>query len=187
VAGSAGVSRLLHAGRASPSRERGNGFERELFFNNPNGKAVCDLSRFITPNYISGLGSFTGYVESLPAFGTLEDLTTGANATINSFAAIPDYDGVGSVVDIRFDGDLGNTTSDIIQYVPSVDSVTIPVPFSSFNPGTYQVSPQQPIDMVLTVESVPEPSTIPLATTGAIGFLLLRRRNHAASGQTPSH
>jgi hypothetical protein len=133
-----------------------------------------------TPNYIDGLGSFTGYVETLPAFGTLEDLTTGRSSTINSFVAIPNYAGVGSDIDIRFDNDLANTTSDIIQYVPGVDSATIPVPFSSFNAGTYQIWPQQPIGMVLTVESVPEPSALSMAVMGALGFLLIRRHSHAA-------
>jgi hypothetical protein len=133
-----------------------------------------------TLNYIYGLGGFTGYVETLPLFGTLEDLTTGGSATINSFVAIPNYGGDESVIDIRFDTDLPNSASDLIRYVPNVDSATIPVPFSSFNPGTYQVSPQQPIGMVLTVESIPEPSTLYMSALGALGILLIRRRSHAA-------
>jgi hypothetical protein len=128
-------------------------------------------------NFVYGLGGFTGYVETLPGFGTLEDLTTGRSATINALVAIPNYVGVGSWINVRFDDDLGNATSDILQYIPSADSATISVPFSSFNQGTYEVWPQQPIGMVLAVEPVPEPSTVSLATVGSLVTLMgLRRR-----------
>jgi hypothetical protein len=139
-------------------------------------------------NYIYGLGSFVGYVDKLPGFGTFKDLTTGNSATMDMFVAIPNDAGSGSVIHVRFDKDLGNTTGDIIQYSPGVDSATIAVPFSSFNPGTYEVSPQQPIGMVLTVRSIPEPSTGLLTVLGALCLVLagLRRTTVPQGGANGS-
>jgi hypothetical protein len=126
-----------------------------------------------TTNTVDGLGTFVGYVSSLEGFGTFKNLNTGSSAAINQFIAIPDYSGT-SVIAIRFGYELQNTSDHVIQYVPGIDSATVPVPFASFNPGTYQVWPEQPIEMIVTV--VPEPSTMTLGGLACLGFLLFRRR-----------
>jgi hypothetical protein len=126
-----------------------------------------------TTKTVDGLGTFVGYVSSLEGFGTFKNLNSGSTATINQFIAIPDYFGT-SVAAIRFGYELQNTSDHLIQYTPGLDSATVPVPFTSFNPGTYQVWPEQPIEMILTV--VPEPSTMTLAGLACLGFLLFRRR-----------
>ena len=126
-----------------------------------------------TTHTVDGLGTFVGYVSSLEGFGTFKNLNSGTRATINQFIAIPDYFGT-SVVAIRFGYELQNTSDHMIQYTSSFDSATVPVPFTSFNPGTYQVWPEQPIEMILTV--VPEPFTITLAGLAGLGLLLFRRR-----------
>jgi len=65
-----------------------------------------------------------------------------------------------------------------LLYQPGTQSVTIPVPFSDFNPGTYQ-SQQSGLSTALTVnltvESVPEPSTSALVIGAGIAVILTRR------------
>lgn len=130
-----------------------------------------------TSNYVSGVGSFVGYVEPLSGFGTFEDVTTGGTATMNTLLAIPDFLGGGSVVNIRFANELTNSIGDLIRYIPATDSETVNIPFSSFNPGTYNVTPQQfPINFVLTVEPIPEPSPVLIAALGWLGLVCFRRR-----------
>ena len=66
-----------------------------------------------------------------------------------------------------------------LLYNPGTQSALIPVDFSSFNPGTYQ-SVESGFDTVLTVnltvEPVPEPSTLALAVGAAIGAALTSRK-----------
>jgi hypothetical protein len=67
-----------------------------------------------------------------------------------------------------------------LLYYPGMQSALIPVDFSDFNPGTYQ-SEESGFSTVLivnlTVEPVPEPSTLALsAVSGLGGLLALRRR-----------
>ena len=115
----------------------------------------------------------------MSGFGTFEDVTTGTTATMNTLVAAPNFLGGGNnVVNIRFaNGGLTNSIGDLIRYIPATDSETVNIPFSSFNPGTYDVSPEQfPIDFVLTVEPIPEPSSVLIAALGCLGFVGFRWR-----------
>lgn len=127
-----------------------------------------------SPTNYPGLGSFTGFVAPMTGFGTIEDVTTGATATMTAFVAAPNFLGAGNnVEDIRFAaGGLTNSIGDLIRYIPGTDSETVNIPFSLFNPGTYGASPQQfpGIDFFVTVEPIPEPSPVLLAALGGLGF-----------------
>jgi hypothetical protein len=63
-------------------------------------------------------------------------------------------------------------------YNPGTQSVIIPVDFSNFNPGTYQSQEAgfaTPLTVNLTVEPVPEPSTLALAGV-VITFAIRKQR-----------
>lgn len=66
-----------------------------------------------------------------------------------------------------------------LLYNPGTQSALIPVDFSNFNPGTYQ-SEESGFNTVLTVnltvEPVPEPSTLALAGGAVIGAALTSRK-----------
>jgi len=70
-----------------------------------------------------------------------------------------------------------------LLYNPETQSVLIPVAFSDFNPGTYQ-SEQSGLDTTLTVnltvQTVPEPSTLALVIGAAIGASLRRKKRKRA-------
>jgi hypothetical protein len=64
-------------------------------------------------------------------------------------------------------------------YAPGTQSVLIRLPFSDFNPGTYESVESvfsTPLTVTLTVEAAPEPSTFTLATLGAVLIGILARR-----------
>jgi len=68
---------------------------------------------------------------------------------------------------------------DRLLYNPGTQSALIPVDFSDFNPGTYQSEMSQFIPALtvnLTVEPVPEPSTLALAVGAVIGAALTSNR-----------
>jgi len=72
---------------------------------------------------------------------------------------------------------------DHLTYHAGTQSVLIPVPFSDFNPGTYQTSYaagtffDTAATANLTVGSVPEPTTLALSAIGGLGgWLFFRRR-----------
>ena len=73
-----------------------------------------------------------------------------------------------------------------LLYNPGTQSALIPVDFSNFNPGTYQ-SVESGFNTVLTVnltvEAVPEPSTLALAVGAAIGAALTRRKARALASK----
>ncbi len=68
------------------------------------------------------------------------------------------------------------------KYIAGTESVLIPVDFSNFNPGTYQsvyaagTYLDTTTTITLTVEGVPEPSTLALAGLGGLSLLAFRRR-----------
>lgn len=74
----------------------------------------------------------------------------------------------------------GDSFGHEILYSPGTQSVTIPVDYSNFNPGTYQSQESgfnSPLRVNLTVGPVPEPSTLALSAVGLGALLVLRRRN----------
>ena len=72
---------------------------------------------------------------------------------------------------------------DRLLYNPGTQSALIPVDFSDFNPGTYQISYaagtffDTAATANLTIGTVPEPTTLVLSAIGGLsGWLFLRRR-----------
>ena len=66
-----------------------------------------------------------------------------------------------------------------LLYNPGTQSVLIPVDFSDFNPGTYQSEESgfnTALTVNLTVEPVPEPSTLALAVSAVIGAALISKK-----------
>ena len=64
-------------------------------------------------------------------------------------------------------------------YAPGTQSVLIRLPFSDFNPGTYQSVESvfnTPLTVTLTVATVPEPPVLALAMLGAVLTGMLSRR-----------
>ncbi len=62
-----------------------------------------------------------------------------------------------------------------LLYHPGTQSALIPVDFSNFNPGTYQSEESgfnTTLTVTLTVEPVPEPSTLALSVSAVIGAAL---------------
>jgi hypothetical protein len=76
-------------------------------------------------------------------------------------------------------GSGDNIAGGNLIYYPGTQSVIIPVDFSDFNPGIYQSEDSgfsSPFTVNLTVESVPEPSSLSLTVMVWLGGLLLYRR-----------
>lgn len=69
-----------------------------------------------------------------------------------------------------------------LVYYPGTQSVTIPVDFSNFNPGTYQ-SQESGFSTALTVNLtvVPEPSTLALMACAGISITLTKRKKRCGS------
>jgi hypothetical protein len=127
-------------------------------------------------NYLNG-GSQSS---SLTGFGVFDDLTTDGSGTINSVQFINDS---GTMrLAFFFDTNIALSAGDQIHYVPATDSETILVPFSSFNPGTYEWNNTSdpyasgPFDYSVDLTVVPEPSMFALAGLGGLAMLLFRRR-----------
>lgn len=143
----------------------------------------------IFPGYINDLGNNVNPIP-LAGFGAFSDLTTSAGQQVNGiqFDATGDVTGMPDSLIMS----MGSSTSgwlilsggDQLQYSPSVDSAIIDVPFSAFNPGTYQTTYPagegslftEDMTIELIVGSVPEPSTQALAGLGGLGALILSRR-----------
>ncbi|HXR03386.1 MAG TPA: hypothetical protein VN836_01610 [Verrucomicrobiae bacterium] len=76
-----------------------------------------------------------------------------------------------------------------LLYNPGTQSVLIPVDFSNFNPGTYQSEESgfnTPLTVNLTVEPVPEPSTLALAVSAVIGAALTSIKGKKLRFNTPA-
>ncbi len=74
-----------------------------------------------------------------------------------------------------------------LLYNPATQSALIPVDFSNFNPGTYQSVESgfdTPVTVNLTVEPVPEPSTLALAVCAVIGALLKNKKARRLRNET---
>jgi hypothetical protein len=88
------------------------------------------------------------------------------------------YNGTG-----YFDILISGTTDygDHLTYYAGTQSAIIPVPFSDFNPGTYQTSYaagtffDTATTANLTIGTAPEPTTMALAAMGGLGGLLTFR------------
>jgi hypothetical protein len=132
----------------------------------------------------SGIGgTFANYLNGgtqaspLSGFGVFNDLTTSGTGTINSVQFI---DNSGTLMlSFFFASNIAVSAGDQIQYVPAIDSETISVPFSSFNPGTYEWSnPYGPFNYSVNLTVVPEPSMLALAGLGGLALLCFRWRKN---------
>jgi len=77
-----------------------------------------------------------------------------------------------------------------LLYNPGTQSVLIPVDFSNFNPGTYQSEESgfnTALTVNLTVEPVPEPSTLALAVGAVIGAALTSIKGKKLRFKTPAN
>lgn len=74
---------------------------------------------------------------------------------------------------------LHGLSGQVFTYEPGTQSMLIPISFSAFNPGTYQSVESgftTPLTVNLTIEAVPEPSTLVLSVMGClVGVLRFRR------------
>ena len=152
----------------------------------PSGAAWMSVGPFLAvPISAPGI-----YADSYVADGTpqslptpdgsyLLDLVGGKQGLLSGYYALnaagSSDDGFGLMVGL-FSTRLG----DHLTYNAGTQSALIPIPYSDFNPGTYQS--QIPgygfaMTMNLTVGVVPEPSTVTLLVLGGLnGLLLLRCR-----------
>jgi hypothetical protein len=148
----------------------------------------------IFTGFINNIGANTSYIP-VTGFGSFVDLTSSASEQYKGIqfdVYAPDslFVWLGNYVSPSQPYTMLSVSGgDHMQYDNLVDSAIIDVPYSCFNPGTYQyISPgaaeagadggpfTTDLTMNLTVGPVPEPSTLALAGLGGLGLLLFRRR-----------
>ncbi len=130
------------------------------------------------------------YIDSYAASGTPQSIPTldGSNIQYTPGSV---YEPISSYYTYNATGD-GNDSFGLIApllphtgpgtqllYHPGTQSVIIPVDFSDFNTGTYQslvTAFNTTLTVYLTVEPVPEPSTMALFAVSGLGTLLFFRR-----------
>jgi hypothetical protein len=143
------------------------------------------------PGFINNIGANLDFIP-LSGFGTLSDLTHSASQQFQGLQFNPF--GMTDTM-VLWLGDstpstmLPVTGGDHLQYSAAVDSAIIDVPFSCFNPGTYQTislgaaiagpdagpfTTDTTYNLTVGPSEVPEPSTLVLSLVG--GLLLFRRR-----------
>jgi len=134
--------------------------------------------------WVNNLGSYTDPI-AVSGFGTF---TNSSNANIATLANIQIEALSGSIytLDLNMDNTLySGSGSTVVYFKPGVDSETINIPLSAFNPGTYNYSTgfgqggfNSSINYTLNILApVPEPSTIALSGLGLAGLLAAYRRN----------
>jgi hypothetical protein len=127
-------------------------------------------------------GTFTNYMKSgsgtysLTTFGSMQNATTSSLLPIGSV----DFESAASgSLYFFFTGSQSLTIhpGDMIDYIHGADLATVPMPFSSLNPGIYyqqDVFPPISYNMILTVGNVPEPSVMGLVGLGGLVFCARR-------------
>jgi hypothetical protein len=156
---------------------------------------VYDISGYFA-GLVNDLGANTNYI-ALSGFGSLTDLNSGASQQFEGLQ----FDNAGKIS--LFLGDFVSagqpytpllvSGGDQLRYTAGADTTVIDVPITAFNPGTYQyeslgedVSTQpdttiftSDVIVNLSVGTIPEPSTLLLASSGSgllVLTMLLRRR-----------
>jgi hypothetical protein len=121
-------------------------------------------------------GTFTNFLNNgsgnytLSQFGSMQNITSRSSVAVGSAVFYPSE---GGQLNFYFTNPLVISSGNIVDYIPGTDSATISLPFSYLNAGTYyqqETIPSFSFNLVLTVESVPEPSSLALVGLCALGF-----------------
>jgi hypothetical protein len=115
----------------------------------------------------NGSGNYT-----FSQFGSMQNVTSGSSVAVGS--AVFSLSG-GAQLYFYFTNSqsLIINSGNVVDYIPGTDSATISLPFSYLNAGTYyqqETIPSFSFNLVLNVESVPEPSSLALVGLCALGF-----------------
>jgi len=109
-------------------------------------------------------------IENLANFATVTDITSGQSANITQLQIFFDPGGFGTVFNFRFGSIMPVRIGDFLQISPAPATVTIPLSFTDFVPGSITIpanSASFPSGLfnapfTMLVEPAPEPSTVEL-------------------------